>query len=528
MRFDIFAQVTLLLINAIGILLAWWMYRSDSEKKLKTSYLLMTVFMLLWADFSYLGSRSQSLIQANIFYRLNWASVCLFFPSFYNFFIIHFLRKDKNAKVLGIIIFIFSLLLLSATIFSSLIIETVVERSWGMEVVFGPYYLVFNLFSALVAAIVVFYSLHGYRSMTRIMRRKINFFLGGIFIFILMNLVFNVFSQILFQSVEYQILGDFSSIFLLGFTAYASIQYRLFDIKVITTESLTALLLVILFAKIFTSPDSTSLVINIITFSLALIFGFLLVRSVIREVSQKEKLQELTKKLRELDAQKDEFLNVAAHELRAPMTAIKGYLSMISDGDGGKVSKKLAEFVGEAELENDRLIRLVNNLLNISRIEEGRMVFELGKVDLSKVVETNFKNFEGQAKEKNLKYSLEIEKGVRDKVEVDVDRIHEVVANLLSNAIKYTDTGFVKASLKNRENHVRFEVEDSGAGLSEQEQQKLFQKFYRAESSINKQIGTGLGLYISKLLVEHFNGQIGMSSEIGKGSTFWFELPHKK
>lgn len=238
-----------------------------------------------------------------------------------------------------------------------------------------------------------------------------------------------------------------------------------------------------------------------------------------------QKLQQANKKLEELDKRKDEFLSVAAHELRAPMTAIKGNLSMILEGDAGEVPAKVNEFLEDAVEGNDRLIRLVNNMLNVSRIEEGRLTYEMGVVSLAKVVDDVYDDFISEAEEKGLEISLKIPKGLKDQVYVDKDRIHEVIANLISNAIKYTDKGKVTILLMNKNGKIRLEVQDTGLGIKLEDQQRLFRKFTRVESSAGKKIGTGLGLYISKLLIEKFGGEISFESQIGKGSTFWFELP---
>lgn len=242
-----------------------------------------------------------------------------------------------------------------------------------------------------------------------------------------------------------------------------------------------------------------------------------------------QNLESANEKLKFLDKQKTEFLNVASHELRAPMTAIKGYVSMTQNGDGGDIPVAAQELLGEAATETDRMIRLVNNMLNVARIEEGRMVFEEGQVHLLEVVERVFNEFKFEAENKALGYVYQHQENVRDFVTVDVDRIHEVVSNLINNAIKYTDSGKVLVRVVNPNPlSVRFEVEDSGPGMTPDEVSKLFQKFYRAESYIGKKVGTGLGLYISKLLVNKFGGQIGVVSEKGRGSTFWFELPIKE
>lgn len=253
-------------------------------------------------------------------------------------------------------------------------------------------------------------------------------------------------------------------------------------------------------------------------------------RKLEREVKQATKDLELAnEKLKEMDKRKNEFLSVAAHELRAPMTAIKGYLSMILEGDAGEISQTVKEYLKQGVEGNERLIRLVNNMLNVARIEEGRLVYQMGTVSLKKVVETIFSDFKAETEKKKLGFDLEAAPDLKDQVYVDQDRIHEVVTNLISNAIKYTDEGSVVVKLnQSNQQKIRFEVVDTGEGISEEEQEKLFQKFFRAESTTGKKIGSGLGLYISKLLVEKFKGTIGVKSVKNQGSTFWFELPLKK
>ena len=402
-------------------------------------------------------------------------------------------------------------------------------KYWGIEVHFGPLGIIFNLYSAIVAILVIVYSLHGYTRLSGEMKVKIRSFLIGIFIFVIANLIFNVGAQVFFQSVQYQFLGDFSSIFLLGFTAYATVQYKLFDVQVLTTEALTLFLLIILFSRIFVVESETERLISVLIFILTMAFGFFLFEVSQREVKQREQLSILNKRLEELDKQKDEFLNVASHELRAPLTAIKGYIAMVRAGDAGQVAKEVLDYLNEAYTETDRMIRLVNNMLNVARIEEGRMVYEPGEVSLSTVVNRVYNEFKFEAGAKSLGYTIKLASPLNDKVVVDVDRIHEVAANLINNAIKYTDTGQVEVRLLNPSaDKIRFEVQDTGPGMTPSEVSKLFNKFYRAESYVGKKMGTGLGLYISKLLVQKFGGQIGVQSQKGKGSLFWFELPLKK
>jgi len=296
--------------------------------------------------------------------------------------------------------------------------------------------------------------------------------------------------------------------------------------KFIIAIAFTLVLWIMLFVSILSSETKYHLFFDLLTVALVFPFGVWFLWELKRNIKESEESTGLGRKLKNLDQQKNEFISMAAHELRAPMTAIKGYISMVTQGDAGDISEKARGFLADANTINDRLIRLVNNMLNVSRIEEGRIVFQLETEELSHVVRAVYSQFIPEAERKGLDYSLKIPKHIRDRVEVDPDRIYEVIANLISNAVKYTDEGSVVVRLVQPDKAmVRFEVEDTGPGIPKQEQEKLFQKFYRIETNVGKTTGTGLGLYISRLLVEKFNGQIGLISEFGKGSTFWFEIP---
>lgn len=243
------------------------------------------------------------------------------------------------------------------------------------------------------------------------------------------------------------------------------------------------------------------------------------------EESRRE-VEKVNRKLKEMDKQKDEFISMAAHELRAPMTAIKGYTSMILEGDAGPITDKMSEYLTDTMMVNARLIRLVNNMLNVGRIEEGRMVYHTEVCRLRDSVDQVFASFKFEAKKKNLGFELVVPEDIKDTVEVDSDKVTEVISNFVSNAIKYTDEGKVVVKMSQPDpKTVRVEVIDTGPGISKNEQKHLFEKFYRVESKVGKTIGTGLGLYIAKLLVEKFDGKIGIDSDVNMGSNFWFEIP---
>ena len=231
-------------------------------------------------------------------------------------------------------------------------------------------------------------------------------------------------------------------------------------------------------------------------------------------------------KLQELDKLKDEFVSLASHELRAPMTVIKGSLSTILDGYAGETSKEAKEFLTAAYSENDRLIRLVNNLLNISRIESGRLKFLVTNVDMSKLMKDVVTNLQMAAKEKSLRLII-------DKLDqlpfvlADEDKVREVLINLIGNAIKFTHQGGITVSAKVEKDMLITSVADTGNGIAPEDQELLFKKFSQvSRGTYSRQTGgTGLGLYISKKIIEGLHGQIWLTSTVGKGTTFYFSLP---
>ena len=238
-----------------------------------------------------------------------------------------------------------------------------------------------------------------------------------------------------------------------------------------------------------------------------------------------DQLQIANNKLQELDKLKDEFVSLASHELRTPMTAIKGSLSTILDGYTGEVNTPTKEFLTAAFNENDRLIRLVNNLLNISRIEAGRITFTITKIDLDKLIKEVVKNLQMSATEKNLTLMYK-DDNLPSIIMGDEDKVKEILINLIGNALKFTHQGGVTVSVFEKDNMITTAVSDTGHGIAKEDQDLLFKKFSQVKGSYAKQSGgTGLGLYISKKMIEGMKGNIWLESEVGKGSTFYFSLP---
>ncbi len=232
----------------------------------------------------------------------------------------------------------------------------------------------------------------------------------------------------------------------------------------------------------------------------------------------------------QLEEMKVDFVAIAAHELRTPVTSIKGYLNVFVEENSGKLDVDQTDLIESALTATSKLDILIENLLNVSKIERGVLNMQTKPFDLVLLVSQVVSEFSNQAKEKQITLIFKEPQGQLPKVLADGVRISEVITNLVSNAIAYTNAGgSVTATLQAKNNEVIVSIADTGIGISKSVLPYLFTKFYRATGVFqNYSKGTGLGLYISKAIVEGHHGKIWVESEEGKGSTFFFSLPVAK
>lgn len=241
------------------------------------------------------------------------------------------------------------------------------------------------------------------------------------------------------------------------------------------------------------------------------------------------KLTEANEHLKELDNAKSEFISIASHQLRTPLTGIMGYLSMMVDGDFGKIDPGQMKVIKDVLGASNRLIRIVNIFLNVSRIEAGRFYLDYKKVPFKSVVGEIVMELKPTATKKGIELEIDDSVGQVGDVVVDPDKLKDVVLNLIDNAIKYSQQGTIRVKAKKEDDHVHAFIQDQGVGIDPQEAERLFSKFVRGSGIARVQPnGSGLGLFIAKKIVEEHGGKIWVESEgEGKGSTFQFLMPLK-
>jgi signal transduction histidine kinase/DNA-binding response OmpR family regulator len=249
----------------------------------------------------------------------------------------------------------------------------------------------------------------------------------------------------------------------------------------------------------------------------------------VRENLEKSRadLEQANLKLKELDQMKSEFLNTVSHELRTPLTSIKAFAEILIDNEGEDVETQM-EFLGIINKESDRLTRLINNLLDLSRIEAGRMNWHFGNYSVNELVKGACEVLRLSAEKKDVELKMDLQEAASS-IYADEDKMTQVLTNLVGNALKFTPTGgTITVKTWNEGTYVCISVRDSGLGIAPEHHGRIFEKFGQVDTSETREIkGSGLGLPIAKSIVEAHKGTISVASELGQGSTFMIRLDNQ-
>jgi len=231
-----------------------------------------------------------------------------------------------------------------------------------------------------------------------------------------------------------------------------------------------------------------------------------------------------------IEVMKSEFVSIVAHQLRTPLSAVKWTLRMLLDEDFGEITLEQREYLEKTYLSNERMINLINDLLNVSRIEEGRYIYKPVLTNIENEVQFVLDSYKEEIDRKQIKFEFKKPKEKPPKVKVDVEKIRLAISNLLDNAIRYTlPGGRVILSLNRLSKEIEFSIKDTGVGIPEDQEGRVFTKFFRGINVIRMETeGSGLGLFITKNIIEAHGGKIWFETQEGKGTTFYFTLPTKE
>ncbi|MFA5169416.1 MAG: ATP-binding protein [Candidatus Paceibacterota bacterium] len=231
-----------------------------------------------------------------------------------------------------------------------------------------------------------------------------------------------------------------------------------------------------------------------------------------------------------VERMKTEFVSISAHQLRTPLSAIKWTLRMVLDGDTGALNSEQKDLLEKTYVSNERMIALINDLLNVSRIEEGRFLYKQEPGQLEEVVKIVVDSSQELLKMKKISLSMDFPQEKLPLINIDKEKMELAIQNLLENAAKYTpEGGSIHISIEKHEAEVVFKIKDTGVGIPESEHERIFTKFFRGDNVIKMETeGSGLGLYTTRNIIDAHRGKIWFESKEGKGTTFYFSLPFIK
>ncbi len=382
---------------------------------------------------------------------------------------------------------------------------------------FAPFAVLSTLFSVLA----VYILFKKFRMSVDEIKKQLRLILIGILLMLALIIITIQLPIIIYRSGLLVPLMPVYTLIFLGMTAYAIVRHHLFSLKIIATESFTVLLCIILLSRVFTSSSPGELFLNLMIAVAMIGFGTLLIKSVRQEVRQRVELEKLSRF-------KTQLLSLVSHQIRSPLAAIKGFISLLVDGSYGHLGDKPKETMGKVKAAADGLVELVNSLLDFRKIEEGKMEYKFEATDIVKLVKDVIEELKPLATNKKLELTAApSEASVL--VNADAQKLRQVILNIVDNAIKYTHSGFVKLEIKTDGDKVIVSVTDSGLGIDPELLSRVFEEFVRGEGIKNKIRGTGLGLYIAKSITEAHGGKIWAESPgDGKGSSFFVELKKLK
>lgn len=338
--------------------------------------------------------------------------------------------------------------------------------------------------------------------------------------------------------VDYELgqYGMFALPFFIGLLAFMSAKYRTFNIKVIGAEILVTAIIILIASLLLVRTIENIRIITIITAVTSTLLGYMLIKGVKREIEQKEQIEKLAEnlqvandKLKELDKMKSEFVSIASHQLRSPLTSIRGYASMLAEGSFGKLSVKMQDVVERIADSAKYMALSVEDYLSVSRIEAGNMKYEYTDFNLKELAEKVVDELRPVAIKKGLVMVFRSSCDGSCSVHADIGKTRQIIMNIVDNSMKYTPKGTITVVAHDDPGKkvMLVSIQDTGVGMSKETQGEVFEKFVRAKNANSVNVtGTGLGLYVAKKMVTDMGGRVWAESEgEGKGSTFHIELP---
>jgi len=517
-----YTNLLLILAALVNFILGLTVYFYDRRNKINITFFILVLCTVQWIVSIYFLWNSTDPDIAFIWGKLSFFGPTLL-PVVLIYFSYIFPNEKKKITLRRIILLLIPSIIVYVFVFSNLIINGVEIVKWGSNVKLASLFIVFPIYFLLY----IFYGFYNLILQYKrnegkwLERLQIKYLFFGFILSSILGLLLNVIMPIFGISTLVG-LGPLTTVFLIVFTSYAIVKHQLFNIRVIATELLVGLVGLLLLFDVMSSKLPGLIALKSFILLVFIYFGYELIKSVLREIQRREEIEKI-------DRAKSEFISIASHQLRTPLAAVKGYISMVLEGTYGILAEKIKRPLENVYNSNERLIRLVNDLLNLSRLDAGKIEFSPELTSLEEMVFGIVEELRINAEKKGLYMKMIKPSELLPKIMVDQDKIRQVILNIVDNAIKYTKEGGITFELKKLDEQEEIKVSDTGEGMDERELNSLFQMFSRATAGTQLHAeGAGLGLYVARQFIEMHGGKIWAESPgKGKGSAFIIQLPIK-
>ena len=508
-------------------LILWQRAEKDKAKIwLGSSAFFRPFTPFLWRNLFFWNTNS---IASIYWYRTTWLGVFVLPP--FIIFTYYFVQNLKYLKIKAFLLYLWAAIISYFALTTDLIVKFVYFKYPNISSLAGKLDFLGRLYISFCIVLILINLLKEYFKSSGLKKLQLQYFIAGVAIFLITGIIATAIIPAIIGESPYYDITAYASFFWFGLTTMAILKYHFLNIKIITTQLLIFILWTVTLINFITEESFRGYLLTGGSLIFMIIGGILLIRSVIKEIAQREQIEKLS-------MYKSELLSIVAHQIKNPLIVIKGYISLVDNKVGGG-EIDLKDFFQKVKVISGKLLDLLNNLLDLSRIEEDRMHYEFSMFEINKVLKEIVDDFQFIARRKCLDLIFEpVQQSqtelVSEKFWIKGDdlKLSQVFRNLIDNAIKYTDKGWVKVNLQlttdNQQQNVLITVSDSGKGMPKEIINKLFQKFSRGIED-ERILGSGLGLYISKRIIEDHKGKIWAESEgRDKGSKFIVLLPEFK
>jgi len=554
-------NILILIVAVINATFGVIIYSKDKKSSTSIWFFLLAVSVSFWGVSMFLFRSIHEIYFGEIFARILYFSAAAI-PMVFIYFSLIFPNKTYSFSFLqkNILSLPFFAIALVSLIPGYLINGVQFISGGETHIVFNNFYhtlyvLYINIFFAYGYFLLVQKYIAS-RTNNTLLNKQIIYIIAGTFI----STMIGVFTNLLgpyFGIFKFNWAGQIGNVVMVSVIGYAILKYQLFSIKLILVELGILLLNLFLLLNIFTSHSSISLTLDISILVLVILFSVILMRGIYKDISDREKIEALARdmevaneRLRMMEGQKTEFVSIASHQLRTPLTVIKGYASMILEGTFGNINAGARDAMEKLYKSSDRIVALVEDLLTVSRIEQGRMMLSFEVIDFKEFVDSVLADMKKEIGDSKLELSFNTEGRRGFKVSIDAKKFKQAVRHILDNAIKYTHTpGKIHLTLTEDviANKIRLSISDTGDGMTPEQIETIFERFNlkigtnldqveREEKNEQKRAleddeneektSPGIGLYIAQEIIEAHHGILRIESVgPGKGVTVVVELP---